>query len=264
MASPFRILFALLLSFSLAHALTPSPGDTVIDRGWGVEFGLRLGSQFGTMRDRDENFYKAIGLGLVQKDGSQENIELSVLAYAADLAVYKTVRPRLRIGFGASALGSSSEPGNANVKDGSKDFMSRQAFTARLRWLPFQLRMPNGALTSIEVEPAFGYAIGTLHRYGLAAAQLDGALDTAPEVAKTYITTANKAVSVDGMHFELLGMLSQRLPSGFLWGLGGGITYTRWDLSGDPLATWTFNGGRYPKSLDDVGICFRGMVGFGD
>lgn len=264
MLSPFRILSALLLSFSLAHALTPSSSDTVRSRGWGVEVGLRLGSQFGTMRNRDEDFYKAIGLGLVQKDGSQENIELSVLAYAADLAVYKTVRPRLRIGFGTSALGASSEPGNANVKNGSQDFMSRQAFTARLRWLPFQLRLPNGTLTSFEVEPAFGYAIGTLHRYGLAAAQLDGALDTAPEVAKTYIATANKAVSVDGMHFELFGMMSQQLPSGLLWGLGCGVTYTRWDLSSDPLATWTFNGGRYPKSLDDVGVCFRGMVGFGD
>jgi len=258
----FLILTSLLAA--ACHAASPASSPAPASYGWGFEAGLRLGSIFGGMRDKDETFYKGVGLNIVNKTtGAQQDLDLGVMAISGDLAVYKAVSPRSSVGFGASFLGATSGPNNPGMENADQPFLDQQSYTLRFKFMPVANTNAEGGTFFLTIEPAIGYSLASLRRYGLAAEQLDGALDSLYPLSKLYISTANQSLSASGPHLELVTSVGSRKANGFRYGVGLGLEYTMLELGSDPLSNWTWKGERYPTSLDHFGVCLRLQLGFG-
>jgi len=224
-----------------------------------VDAGVRIGSESGTLRDQDEQFYKDVGFGVKLKDGTHDPIRLSVTALGLDGCFLKRVNDRIMVGAGVDWTTTSSSAANVSNSD-SYDFASRRSYTVHLRWTPKRFETGDGTVASFEVEPAFGWSNGEVKRFMVVGNNIP---DSASENFKQYVGIANASAVVGGPHAELKLSAMANSESGFRYGIGLGMTYTQWSFDGDKLATWTFKGAHYPTELNEFTMFLRLSLGYG-
>jgi hypothetical protein len=255
----FCLVSTVLGADPVSPATVKAPALEPADHSWTFDVGGRAGSGFGTLREQDEQFYKDVGFGVKLKDGAHDAIRLSVTALGLDGCFLKRINDRIMVGAGLDWVTESSSAANVSNSD-SYDLASRRSYTVHVRWTPARMETGNAAMASFEIEPAFGWSTGEVRRFMVVGNNLP---DTAPEIFRQYVGTANASAAVAGPHAELKLSAMANSESGFRYGIGLGMTYTQWSFDGDPMSTWTFKGAHYPTDLNEFTVFLILNLGYG-
>lgn len=246
---------AVILCASLAFAETPLDST----KAHRIEANFSLTGHFGDITEEDEDFYREVGLQVIDKDGTSEAVEASALGVGLSLAYWRLTNSKVELGAGYQFVRGTEKAVPAVEGEEGKDLFQRHTVTARARLLPVEV---NALRVGLEV--ATGYGFGTLHRYSLAADQVNlltsGVGDPATRsLIRSYILEANEPIGVRGPHFELHLVSSNQINESVNFLVKLGYDVTLWSITeSDPLDARVR---KYPSSISSQG--FGLQMGFG-
>jgi hypothetical protein len=228
-----------------------------------VEVGLGFGNLLGDITDKDGEYYRNVGFGVVDSKGNVSPIDPSGAAFVLDAGCYFQLAKSLAVGPAFKYQSVSEAPKMPMKDNSSEDLLSAKIAMAKIRWEPIQVQNLRFGL-----EGGIGMGFGTLHRYGLAVKHMDlirsnlesqaaanNLTSTMIDNIVSYGTEGNRPLDLRGLHFELAARASALFRYGF--GVFGTIGFerTNWSVTGnDPLDTRLT---KYPSSVSGFGVELR-------
>lgn len=246
MKNPTLLPVAVLASMACAQ----TPLDST--RTHRIEATFSVGGHFGDITTEDEDLYEDVGLQVVSKDGDAEAVKASAVGVGVSLAYWHAVDPKVFFGAAFQYVNASESPVPAVKGQDPQDLFEASTLTARARILPLGFESHR-----FGIELAAGYGFGTLHRFSLAADQVDVVVSevTDPIVrdqVRSYILEGNEPIDIEGPHFEVLLVSTQRFTDSFGLVAKLGYDLSLWTLTeSDPLQQRVR---KYPEQIISHGI----------
>lgn len=253
----FPIAFLLVAS---AYPQVPQVDST----RFSVHASFRFGGLFGEVVGKEKSFYSDVGLQTVDSKGSTSSVDPTVTPMGLDLGCMYFISRKLQAGAAFTFTTGSIQPADAPKLDA--DFIQEKSFLARGRFVPLEYKNFRFGL-----EAGAGWSLGTIHRYALAAKNLEtirnGILNsssvsnpgTVAANVVNYIQVANRPLDFSGPRWEGALLVVQDFnPSvGVEYRLG--FHHTSMSFDKDPLAAYTPT---YPSSIGATGLDVSiGVVG---
>jgi len=251
-----------LVSMLAASAFSQVP--QVDSTRFSVQASFRFGGLFGEVVDKEKSFYSDVGLQTVDSKGSGSNIDPTVTPMGLDLGFLYSFSRKIQAGAAFTFTTGSIQPAGASKLDA--DFVQEKSFLGRARFVPLEYKSYRFGL-----EAGAGWSFGTLHRFALAAKNLEtirsGILNSSTVSDPTtvaanvvnYIQVANRPIDFSGPRWEGSLLMVQDFNPSVGLEVRLGFHHTTMKLSSDPLAIYTPT---YPTSIGATGLDVSiGVVG---
>lgn len=249
-----------LLILITATTLSAKTFQTPDTSRFSIEVGFGFGNYAGVMIDKDDEYYRNIGFGLVDKKGKTMPVDPYGTSLVLEAGCFLNLAPHLAIGPAYKYQNVSEQPDMPVKDEDGADLLSANILLAKVRWEPLGFQN-----VRVGMEGGLGIGFGTLRRFGLAADHMDIITNNLQSQAATlnlsatdigamtsYGTEGNRPLDLMGLHYKLAVRVSALLRAG--WGLCGtmGFEGTNWKVTGDdPLATRVT---KYPSSPTGYGF----------
>lgn len=234
-----------------------SEGET-----WSLDASLRLGGVENEITSEDESFYGRIPLVIRDEKGKAEPLKVSTTPTGFDFAILGAIDRPWRLGLGIGYRKSESYASNAASTANASPFMEQYVASLRGRWLPMIESMKSGGSIRMEVDAAVGGTLGTLHRFALAAQQVESKPDSVSKERLRYFRDGSQPVDIRGFHTECSVNAVRQWESGIRLGAGAGLTYQIFWLDQDPLGGVELDGRMYPRGPEEYGVVIRLFLGY--
>lgn len=217
-----------------------------------IEAAFTMGGHFGGITSEDEALYKDVGLQVVDKDGKGEAVEASAVGVGVSIAYWRVVDTKVSFGAAYQYINGSESPVPAVKGQDPQDLFEANLLTARARLLPLDFHPHR-----FGIEVAAGYGFGTLHRFPLAADQIDVVVSGVDDLelrdqVRSYILEGNEPVDIRGPRFEMLLVSTRQFTESVGLVVKLGYDVSLWTLTGsDPLQ---LRGRKYPTQISSHGV----------
>lgn len=243
-------------------ATTTAFGSDSEGETWSLDASLRLGGVENDLTSEDESFYGKIPLVVRDEKGRTEPLKVSTTPTGFDLSLLGAIDRPWRLGLGIGYRKSESYASNASSSANARPFMEQYTASLRGRWLPMIESMKGGGSIRMEVDAALGGTMGTLHRYALAADQLESKPDSVSKERLRYFRDGSRPVDIRGVHTECIVNAVRQWENGVRLGAGAGLTYQIFWLDQDPLGGVELDGRMYPRGPEEYGLLIRLVLGY--
>lgn len=232
-----------------------------------IELGLRLGNYLGDITDEDGKFYRDIGLGVVEEDGTHSALDPEGSSVGLEIGGFFHLTSDAAVGAAFKTQWVTEKP-NKLLKESNEEseLLSAKIIEAKFRLEPITMHR-----AKFGVEFGVGGAFGTLNRFGQAVEHMSlirsGVINsteappdgmTLTEIAdnmENYTRTGNRSLDVSGLHYDMALRVTGYMGNGFGICLRLGFERTNWSVNDDdPLRA--YGSDRYPEELSGFGADF--------
>lgn len=208
---------------------------------------LRIGNLDGQLLERDDRFYKDVGLRLADGNPGDSSLGPMGASLGVDFEALYRLRPSLGVGLAVVIQSTTIHPEKSGGARFEGVLIGEQALMARLKYTPLEI----GGFRC-GIAGGLGWSLGTLHRFVFAKNNMDTIRSRILGVARPvedslvavadsmgrYIELASRGLEVAGLRYEGAVVLTRWINQNVGAELRVGFHHSSFSSSGtDSLAS---------------------------